>query len=423
MPDPFALLPLPLPIFILNDLEDLVSLHSILLASPAAYRIFNEHFIEIIESILPNFVPQIQRFFRIIVTIRSQPLHTRAQCSSIEAFNIFRSTTLIDKIAGTHPLSKSTTTLTAARSLTMTAAKLQGLSNAFFVTHLARVNKGKPRCARNRDPLVSFKGQWTPLPSKLYVPYDIIPCGEPSWIEEQRVLRALFRVVVWLDLQIILAPMESESKGVEEKGIDDVWRILRTQDPNDMWSTAQTAVVSPEQSYEMHCVVGFLKEVSAKSSSSAETIDDHRLPRLQSLPNVEADCYTTPAPFPRCEETARMWQQWTTDLDCEGPGSKRFHRLKAYQRAEILIGVYDIQNSLLAYDFKFLASLGIPIWDREKLARLGLDHIDDLPKEVMEKYLLATLRGPLRRRRTEGPSRFELSVRWGRLFIGHTTMQ
>ncbi|KAL8858728.1 MAG: hypothetical protein Q9178_004816 [Gyalolechia marmorata] len=422
MPDPFALLPLPLPIFILNDLEDLVSLHSILLASPSAYRIFNEHYIEIIESILPNFVPQIQRFFRIIVSIRSQPLHTRARCSSIEAFNIFRSTTLIDKSAGTHPLSKSTTTLNAARSLTKTAAKLQGLSNAFFVTHLARVNSFKPRGARNKDPLVSFKGQWTPLPSKLFIPYEIIPCGKPSWIEEQRVLRALFRVVVWLDLQIILAPVESESKGVEEKGIDDVWGILRKQDPNDMWSTAQTAIVSPEQSHEMHCVVGFLKEVWAKSSSSAETIDDNRLPRLQSLPNVKADCYTTPALFPRCEETARMWQQWTTDLDCEGPGSKMFRRQKAYQRVEMLIGAYDREHSLGACDFKFLAPLGIPIWDREKLVRLGLDNIDDLPKEVMRKYLLANLRGPPRRGLTEGPSRFELLVRWRSLFIGRTTM-
>ncbi|KAL8913350.1 MAG: hypothetical protein Q9171_001827 [Xanthocarpia ochracea] len=421
MPDPFALLPLPLPIFILNDLEDLVSLHSILLASPAAYRIFNEHYIEIIESILPNFILQIQRFLRIIVMIRSQPLHTRAQCSSIEAFDIFRTTTLLDKSAGTNRLSKSMTTPAAARSLTKAAAKLQGLSNAFFVTHLERVNKIKPRCARNRDPLVSFKGQWTPLSSKLFVPYKIIPCGKPSWIEEQRVLRALFRVVVWLDLQIILAPVESESKGVEEKGINDVLGILRTQAPNDMWSTAQTAVVSPGQSHEMDCVVRFLKEISTKSSS-AETIDDHRLPRLQSLPNVKANCYTTPAPFPRCEKTARMWQQWTTDLDCEGPGSKRFHKQQAYQRADGLIGAYDIRNSLGACDFKFLAPIGLPIWDGEKLARLGLDYIDDLPKEVMEKYLLGPPRGPRRKPRTEGPSRFELSVRWRSLFVRHTTV-
>ena len=418
MPDPFALLPLPLPIFILKDLEDLVSLHSIILASPAAYRIFNEHFIEIIESILPNFVPQIQRFLRIIITIRSQPLHIRDQCSSIEAFKNFRTTALFDKDAGTYPLSKSTTTLAAARSLTKTVAKLQGLSNAFFVTHLERVNKIKPHGARNKHHYIGVVVQWKPLPSKGFVPLEIIPCGEPSWIEEQRVLRALFKVVIWLDLQIILAPFESESesKEAEEKGINDVWVYLRRQDPNTLWSSLKTLIVSPELSDEMDCVVGFLREVSANPLWGKMT-DDHRSLRLERLPDVEADCFTTPAPIPSCEKTARMWRQWITDLDCASPGRKLFHNEQAYQRTAC--HRYNKQNSLVVCDFKFLEPLGMAIWDGEKLARLGLNYIDDLPKEVIEKYLL----GPPTRPRTEGPTQSELVVRWRSLFIGQTTMQ
>lgn len=54
MPDPFVLLPLVLSVFILNGLEDLVSLHAILVAilvaSPSAYHVFNVHYTEILSN-------------------------------------------------------------------------------------------------------------------------------------------------------------------------------------------------------------------------------------------------------------------------------------------------------------------------------------------------------------------------------------
>ena len=107
MPNPFSTLPLPLPLFIFNRLEDLGTLHYLLQASPAASAIFAEHYCEIVESILSNFVPLLQRLLRAVVYTRSQAAEIRAQCDTVQAFDILCGIRFLDPDAGAAPLKKA----------------------------------------------------------------------------------------------------------------------------------------------------------------------------------------------------------------------------------------------------------------------------------------------------------------------------
>ncbi|KAI4261668.1 MAG: hypothetical protein L6R42_003137 [Xanthoria sp. 1 TBL-2021] len=439
MPDPLALLPLPLPIFILNDLEDLASLQALLVASPSTYHIFNVHYTEILSCILPHYPPHLLQLLRIILSIRSQPAQIRAQCSpSMQAFDAFRAATILDKDnnADTAPLSKSTTTPAAARSLAKTAAQVQGLMRAFFETLFKRVNAVKPHCPRNKSKGVGFRDQWTPLPNKEFVPYKIIPFEEPSWIEEQRVLRALWRIVVFIDLQAILAPVWAgkDCGAQDEDALDSIHTVFRTQGLNSLWSAPWLEVVSgvrginPEQLEEMECVMEFLIEVTPSKSSppARSTEDEHPPQQLQRLPNIEAtDHYRVLLqPPPRTgDQMARLWAQAVSDLDFPTHGYRFSHGAPFVQAPELidLRRGYEMGESLFAYEFKSLRRLGMVFWDGEKLVRLGLNDINHLPTEIKASYLLGPPRGPRKKPRTEGPREFELVVRWRSLFIGHTS--
>ena len=152
MPDPFSTLPLPLPLFICNGLEDLGTLHYLLQASRAASALFAEHHCEIIESILSNFVPLLQRLLRAVVYTRSQPAQIRAQCDTVQAFDILCGNRFLDVDAGAAPLTMATMTLAAVRSLAETASQVQSLPAAFFVAFLGKIDNSEPYCSYERRP-------------------------------------------------------------------------------------------------------------------------------------------------------------------------------------------------------------------------------------------------------------------------------
>lgn len=97
MPDPFALFHLPLKIFILNGLEDPVSLHASLVVSPSAYRILQRplHGDPLMHSHTLPLAPTTP--VHAILSIRSRPAQIRAQCSqSMQSFHAFRAMTILD---------------------------------------------------------------------------------------------------------------------------------------------------------------------------------------------------------------------------------------------------------------------------------------------------------------------------------------
>lgn len=122
MLDPFSTLPLPLPTFILNGLDDLGALHSLLQASPAADAIFAQHYCEVLKSVMghPTLVPKIRQLLRVILLIRSWRGEQFWQlCASVEDF---KKDFLFNNGANPLPISKDNAPLAAARSLARTAS-------------------------------------------------------------------------------------------------------------------------------------------------------------------------------------------------------------------------------------------------------------------------------------------------------------
>lgn len=71
MPDPFATLPAPLPLIIMEAIEDLPTLHNLLLASSASSYYFEQYYVEVTEAILTNYVPEMRQLLRSMIIVRS----------------------------------------------------------------------------------------------------------------------------------------------------------------------------------------------------------------------------------------------------------------------------------------------------------------------------------------------------------------
>lgn len=409
MPDPFSCLPLPLPLFILNRLEDLGTLHYILQSSPAASAIFAEYYCEITESILSNFVPLLQRILRTVVYTRCQPANIKAQCDTVQAFDIFRATHFLGADAGPTPLRKSTTTFAAVRSLAVTASQVQSLSASFFVTHLDRVNKIRPYCTIKAETYI--EDQWAMVPGPGHVQYDIIPCEEPSWIEEQRVLRALWRIVIYFDLLGIVRPKEDQES--------EVWDSLVLEGPRRLWWTDRHVKrrdlgLAACHMQEMDCVFEFLCETSGMTTTSGAPATS-----LQTLPAIELNASSILKPTPSSDPIAKLWCRLPPELRNPSPA------YTFYINQQILKAICTLHNNAIRhtnkrptnkrprkeydwasceYSFDHLRYLGMSMWDQEKLARLGLTATHHLPSHVEGRYLL----GPHR----TSPGAEELFIRW-----------
>ena len=384
MPDPFGILPLPIPIFILNGLEDLGTLHHLLQASPAANSIFAQHYCEVAEAILANFVPELRQLLRVVVSIRSQPVLIRALCNSLEAFDAFRAIHIRGPDAGVTVLSKSTTTLAAVRSLAGTAAQVQRLSASFFATHLARINNIRPYRSDGRkhwDPKWD-RGETEPE----LVRYHIQKCEEPSWVEEQRVLRALWRVVVYRDIQDLTPPYEGQ------KG--KLWDTLAAEGPLRVWLRLDGDGKHNRigklcwDLQELECVHDFLLELSYPAM------------HLQRLPVIEASSYTTPKELPFLDITENHRSHMYREVQLPSRGYPFF-----------CSEIHDVYRFALSRcDFKPFRLLGLGIWDRKRLEKLGLAVSGNwkLPSEIPEDRKVFF--------RDHTP-RCEIAIRWRSLLI------
>ncbi|KAF6228750.1 hypothetical protein HO173_011597 [Letharia columbiana] len=142
--------------------------------------------LEIIEAVLSNYVPQLQQLLRTIVTTRSDHSTIGGELDSLEALDNLLATYALDKNAGANPISNAT-------------------------YHYQRP-EALPRLLREasrRPPLRPLK------------------CGHPSWIEEQRVYRALWRLQFYFDLVTITRP----SLAIPNQ----VWDLLKNEGPHRVW--------------------------------------------------------------------------------------------------------------------------------------------------------------------------------------------
>lgn len=186
--------------------------------------------------------------------------------------------------------------------------------------------------------------------SKLHPPegrrYKPRKCGDPSWIEEQRDHRALWRLLLYFDLVWI----SKSSHGDANK----VWKLLTSGGPHGAWFRLPKWELD-----EMDCVYEFLpKSSGVKIPSSGQSSHQSQLPA------TEPDSITVPQPIPIYNDTLHKWQQDTLILNQMNAVANYF---------EILQIIWH--SPLYRSSIKPFQHLGFVIWDFEKMVRLGLANL------------------------------------------------
>ena len=137
MPDPLATLPAPLPLIIMEAIEDLPTVHNLLFASPAASYYFEQYYVEVTEAILSNYAPELQLLLRAMILCRSNASGGRHKLPSPKILGNFLMSYLLRPSAwsnavGINSLSKETTSPQALRGHITSAPVIRQASSWYF---------------------------------------------------------------------------------------------------------------------------------------------------------------------------------------------------------------------------------------------------------------------------------------------------
>lgn len=343
MPDPFGTLPLPLPLLVLKALEDLSTLQFILVASRPAAALFEQYHCEIVESIIAQKEPYLQDLVRKIVSI---PSHDAAIQEPPIPFvdqryiNMCRNP---QDVAISHPLRKTMVDHESMRDMVRTASKIQMIAQRFFDIHLARANNIKP--SRLVDEQYEYSMASSDPPEGQY--YQPMQCGPPSWVEEQRVLRALWR----LELYFCLASTTDDDTRFNGMTRD----ALLDGGPRILWADN----VHSWELDELDSVYEFLTESEANRAPSFSGTN-----RPSKLPMPGVTPVTLPKRVPDEDETTAEWMQSRIHLWRPSHGANFFPTLR-------ILPFSPLFNT----SFTPFRRLGFTIWGLERMAKLGLANV------------------------------------------------
>ena len=242
-----------------------------------------------------------------------------------------------------------------------TSSTVQSLCALFFDVHLRRVNAIEPY--RSTKSLARPLDTQAMIPEPEVIRYDIVKCGEASWFEEQRVLRALWRIALTLD---IAAALE------EEQGGSDMAGALLEAGPRVCWEKDEWGMnaQSPDglrahEKQEVDCVYEFRKE-NAGIGSHARHLPTNNVPMSYGALKEE-------------------WQS--------GEGRRSCH-----ESLDMPNAVFSVCHSQTARyggffgkSFTPLRRLGLRIWDREKIGRRGLLEPSALGEEALPSGFLVRI--------------------------------
>lgn len=339
MPDPFQTLPMPLPLMVLAAIEHLSTLDCLLQASPAAATIFRCHFHEIVEATLQFLVPGLQRLLRTIVLIDSNDIAVRSMLNGSEGTDGFVAEDFLSKTLGLgdRALSRGKSTFWAVRRLVRSAGHVQRLSCLFFDTHLRRLHELRP---------LSFvhDGKHSYLldgPNEIPAGQPYLPgrCGPPSFIEEQRVHRALWRLELFRSfLQI------TETDQTLRRTAHDYY--LRGGPPSSGGKPAKW------QLDELECVQSFIDSLQASE------------PPFNIVSSAQERGPTVPQRPPVRNELSRLWMRSDLYVERRSPAASYF--------CMVLRTLH--YSPLFGSSFKPFQYLGFSVWDRKRMVWLGLLH-------------------------------------------------
>ncbi|KAG6999608.1 hypothetical protein G7Y79_00033g067960 [Physcia stellaris] len=352
MPDAFSTLPAPLPLMIAEEIEALPTLHHLLQASPTINAVLEHDHARIMKAILARYPAQLQQLLRLRLKLCGDDgIAEKIQTSSSIEFYQYLEKFLQDS----SEISKTFTTSEAVKSLLSAANNIQQLTRHILDVHISRINSIKP--SYQTDPNYTYrlcKG----LPECRT--YEPIRYTSSSWVEEQRISRALWHLQLYVDI------VSMREAGRVSNTVDDITLVLRRDGPQRVWNK-----LAKWELEEIDCVHDYLVEMSKTTKPCSSDS-----PYLVSMPVITHLPVALPASYPYDDEYTRAWAQRELHLNRQNT---------AVGLMRIMRNQHD--SPLRGCDFKPFWRLGFWIWDTKRMATLGLVAIPTFIREQNEQEL------------------------------------
>ncbi|KAK1674171.1 hypothetical protein BDP55DRAFT_668040 [Colletotrichum godetiae] len=327
----FEGLPTEVLLHILTQIDDVHCLWNLLISSPILSRVFNHYSDDIFwPAVTENYIPsQTQKVIRCVISIRAGAyqntphLTLAARISDREAGIVLGQSSDSDYILPTMDPTKGPD-LTVMRSILATASRLHSLSR-LCISHY-------------QDSLVAAKTE-----GRLDVP-DLSATDKLSWCEEQRMIRAFWRVQVVLEMN--LAARRSQLLGTKGEGKDLKTEVLDIKSFYDSTSTNFKAAY-----HEVMTAIDYLQTLSTSKTHSVTALVDRMPPSESPIEDISPSARGMPAT----------------------PDSRRSALVLPADSLWIVDSMGRNAHSPMKYaGFEPYRKMGFAIWDRDRLARLGM---------------------------------------------------
>ncbi|KAG4428501.1 hypothetical protein IFR05_016012 [Cadophora sp. M221] len=342
----FKSLPTETILILFSQLTDLPTLHSLISASPVAYRLFRQHGIEIVESMMKsgNTTNRIPEIIRLVAFIRSQslPIHSLEEFQErVVRQSMMQQRTNAAFLPGTLPANTQPVVL---RSILASATRISHLTSDCLEFHLDRLATVEPEVLvdenftyrQGHPPRFSAIPAWRMRPEGRKSTLGKLE--QSSWTEVQRVERAFWRVQFLHDLKVAAA------RSLLPWSADDLAR-LQQMEPIDFYNKSSYAEYE-----EVNTVVDYLHELRARDANNLPPMCDD-FPPLPFQKRKMSNHYPRLMPDKDDHDHLRI----------PAPGYSHWRGLSANS------------NSPLRYiTFESFRRLGFALWSRERMASLGL---------------------------------------------------
>jgi hypothetical protein len=352
--DPFQTLPFEVMESILKLITDLPTLHSLHNASPHVAYLLHEgvNLSVFFETILAHSPQQIRSLIRTIVHLHTYPINSNNNPlpKDYDTFtnpfdHRFHRGQIIPRGYGDIVLPKATPPSVLCRILGL-SRRVHQLTHACLHSMISRCNALQPQ--RLADPRFIFDRSSSVdfLMKKLQraegEPIQPVDCGPPCWIEEQRVARAVWRLVLFHELQDAVV-----TRRLLRWSIADVKR-LQSLEADEFWASFLYLDVD---GHELKTVLEWI--IDNVSNGSLRPWGD-----TSTLESENSD-HCCPHVTPPMAEAERHKQ--TQALRCSAPG--------IYLGS--IVAPSRLSSPLRFVDFAIFRPNGFAIWELERMAALG----------------------------------------------------
>ncbi|PWY87095.1 hypothetical protein BO94DRAFT_624305 [Aspergillus sclerotioniger CBS 115572] len=350
-PEILAILPSPVLVMVLEQLEDLASLHSAYRASPAVFSVLHEEGTarRVIEAIMDLSLPDMTQ-----VLIRKFA-HLRWNFRPLEGVDTFIKQYITDDTEYTQlpreiPLPVLCDVLAASSTVRYLAhVGMHEMIDRCMASEMYRLENPKLKYIRNvhRTPSL-WVSEYFPVPKPPRERYQQADAGPPSAIEEQMAIRALWQLIL-------------------------IWELRSAvSGPNPRWNWPAS-------------------EVSKLQGLYLDEIWQHSLTnQLIEQTRTMADCscmfpgLSSPVERYRAAKSLARRADWQFPCHCSPPSAFRIKSIDPNDMNYNMPGYSFVLTTLSPWytspcryvEFRSFRRFGFAIWDRTRMAALGLLYPD-----------------------------------------------